>query len=107
MADSCALVFPGQGSQRVGMASDFVREHAESAAVFEEAGDVLGFDVFAVCNSEDEALHQTEFTQPCILTAEIAMLRGLPCFRAAAGAGASAGGRVGGRGRGRHSSILT
>ena len=77
MADSCALVFPGQGSQRVGMAADFVREHAESAAVFEEAGDVLGFDVFAVCNSEDEALHQTEFTQPCILTAEIAMLRGL------------------------------
>ncbi len=77
MADCTAVVFPGQGSQRVGMASDFVEQYTESAAVFEEAGEVLGFDVFAVCNTEDEKLHLTEFTQPCILTAEIAMLRAL------------------------------
>ncbi len=77
MADCTAIVFPGQGSQRVGMASDFVSEYTESAAAFEEASDVLNFDVFYVCNTDDERLHLTEFTQPCILTAEIAMLRAL------------------------------
>ena len=72
-----AIVFPGQGSQRVGMAADFVAEHAESRAVFEQASDTLGFDVAALCHEEDERLNLTEFTQPCILTAEIAMLEAL------------------------------
>ena len=69
-----ALVFPGQGSQRNGMAMDFVAEYSEAAACFESASDVLGYDVQALCGADDERLHQTEYTQPCIVTAEIAML---------------------------------
>ena len=68
-----AVVFPGQGAQRQGMAADFVASYARARAVFEEASDVLGFDVKAVCHGDDPRLHLTAFTQPCILTAEIAM----------------------------------
>lgn len=79
-----AVVFPGQGSQRPGMALDFADQVAESREVFEEANRVLPFDITALCRPADPAtgegdprLEQTEFAQPCILTAEIAMLRGL------------------------------
>ncbi len=72
-----AIVFPGQGSQRLGMAADFVIEHDESRAIFDRASEALGFDVAALCHQEDERLNLTEYTQPCILTAEIAMLEGL------------------------------
>ena len=72
-----AAVFPGQGSQRFGMGKDFHDQIKESRDVYEEASDSLGWDVAALCFGEDERLHLTEFTQPCILTTEIAMLRGL------------------------------
>ena len=70
-----AVVFPGQGSQKRGMGEDFVRECPEAASVFEEASDALGFDVKALCFADDPRLHLTEFTQPAILTTEIAMYR--------------------------------
>src|SRR5579859_3288912 len=72
-----AIVFPGQGSQRAGMARDFFEGFAVSRAVFAEASDALGFDVAALCFTEDPRLDLTEYTQPAILTAEIAMARGL------------------------------
>ncbi|MBI2892237.1 MAG: ACP S-malonyltransferase [Deltaproteobacteria bacterium] len=72
-----AVVFPGQGSQKPGMARDFHDEFAVSRAVFEEASDALGWDVRAVCFEDDPRLDQTEITQPALLTAEIAMLRAL------------------------------
>jgi malonyl CoA-acyl carrier protein transacylase len=72
-----AIVFPGQGSQRRGMARDFCDTFAASRAVFAEASDALGLDVSALCFDEDPRLDLTEFTQPAILTAEIAMLRAL------------------------------
>lgn len=61
----------------MGMARDFVQAHPESQAVFEAASDALSLDMSALCFEDDPRLHLTEYTQPAILTAEIAMLRGL------------------------------
>ncbi|AKU95801.1 Malonyl CoA-acyl carrier protein transacylase [Labilithrix luteola] len=72
-----AVVFPGQGSQRVGMASDFCARFDVSRNVFAEASDALGIDMAAMCFDDDPRLDLTEYTQPAILTAEIAMLRAL------------------------------
>ncbi|MDQ5988604.1 MAG: Malonyl CoA-acyl carrier protein transacylase [Syntrophus sp. SKADARSKE-3] len=72
-----AAVFPGQGSQRPGMGKDFYDEIAVCRRTYEEASDAAGWDVAAMCFDEDERLNLTEYTQPCILTTEIAMLRGL------------------------------
>ncbi|MEE9913937.1 MAG: ACP S-malonyltransferase [Deltaproteobacteria bacterium] len=70
-------VFPGQGSQRQGMGKDFYDQIPICRQTFEEAGDALGLDIAAICFQEDARLNLTEYTQPCIVTTEIAMLRGL------------------------------
>ena len=72
-----AVVFPGQGSQRPGMGKDFYEKIPVFRKTYEEAADALGWDVSAMCFGEDEKLNLTEYTQPCIVTTEIAMLRGL------------------------------
>lgn len=72
-----AVVFPGQGSQRPGMGKDFYDQMPVCRQTFEEAADALGWDIAAMCFGEDEKLNLTEFTQPCIVTTEICMLRGL------------------------------
>jgi len=72
-----AAVFPGQGSQRPGMGKDFYEALHVARTTFEEASDALGWDVAALCFGEDERLNLTEYTQPCILTTEIAMFRSL------------------------------
>ncbi|MGB5218500.1 MAG: ACP S-malonyltransferase [Smithella sp.] len=72
-----AVVFPGQGSQRPGMGKDFYEQMPVCLQTFEEAAVALGWDVAAMCFGEDERLNLTEFTQPCIVTTEICMLRGL------------------------------
>jgi len=59
------------------MGRDFYDEIPESRHTYEEAADYLGWDVSGLCFSEDERLNLTEYTQPCIVTTEIAMLRGL------------------------------
>lgn len=71
-----AVVFPGQGSQSVGMATDFVRESAEARQVFEEAEEAFGGGLRdrIECGPESE-LQRTEITQPAILTASIAIWR--------------------------------
>lgn len=72
-----AVVFPGQGSQRPGMGKDFYEQIPVCRQTFEEATDALGWDVSSMCFGEDEKLNLTEYTQPCIVTTEICMLRGL------------------------------
>ena len=59
------------------MARDFHGRFAASREAFEEASEALGLDVAALCFEDDVRLDQTEFTQPAILTAEIAMMRAL------------------------------
>lgn len=76
-AKGIVAVFPGQGSQRQGMGKDFYDAIDVSRRTFEEASDALGLDVAAICFNDDARLNLTEYTQPCIVTTEIAMLRGL------------------------------
>ena len=77
VAVTTAIVFPGQGSQKPGMARDFHTRYAAAREVFAEASDAVGLDMAALCFEEDPRLDQTEFTQPALLTAEIAMVRAL------------------------------
>ena len=71
-----AYVFPGQGSQAVGMGKDLFDNFASARAVFEEADDALGFALSEMCFAGDEAdLQLTANTQPAILTASVAAYR--------------------------------
>lgn len=71
-----AFVFPGQGSQYVGMGKDLSAEFALARETFAEADDALGFSLSGLCFAGPEAdLKLTENTQPAILTASIAALR--------------------------------
>ncbi len=71
-----AVVFPGQGSQAVGMALDFARAHAEARAALEEADAAFGGGLLALLEHGPAAeLARTEITQPAILAASIAIWR--------------------------------
>jgi [acyl-carrier-protein] S-malonyltransferase len=71
-----AFVFPGQGSQRVGMGQALAQTFPECRAVFEEADDALGTPLSRVCFEGPEAqLRLTENTQPAILTVSVAAAR--------------------------------
>ena len=73
-----AFVFPGQGSQSVGMGKELCDQFSAAKEVFEEAEDVLGLPLKRLCFSgPDEELFLTENTQPAILTVSIAALRAL------------------------------
>nr|HPH70836.1 ACP S-malonyltransferase [Kofleriaceae bacterium] len=71
-----ALLFPGQGSQRVGMGRDLYAREPIAKAVYDEANQALGFDLTRICfeGPEDE-LTLTANTQPAILTTSIAVFR--------------------------------
>jgi len=71
-----AFIFPGQGSQSVGMLGDLLAAEAVVANTFDEASDALGYDMRElVADSPDGKLNQTEFTQPALLTASTALLQ--------------------------------
>ena len=71
-----AVVFPGQGSQSVGMLSDYTENWPQIIDTFKEASDVLGYDLWdIVSNGPVEKLNQTEITQPAMLAADIAVMR--------------------------------
>ena len=70
-----AFMFPGQGSQYVGMGQDFYEQFEESREVFETATKLLGFSMEELCFQENEQLHITEYTQAAMLTASTAILR--------------------------------
>jgi [acyl-carrier-protein] S-malonyltransferase len=71
-----AFLFPGQGSQSVGMGRDLAQAFAVARQTFEEANEVLGFDLAELCfNGPEEQLWLTEFTQPAIFTVSVAAFR--------------------------------
>ena len=73
--DRVAWVFPGQGSQRVGMGQNLAAADPEVAALFEQADAALGFSLSDIIfNGPDEALQQTPVQQPAILLTSIAYL---------------------------------
>ena len=70
------FIFPGQGSQSVGMLADLAAAHAVVRDTFTEASDVLGYDLFdLVMNGPAEELGKTFKTQPALLTASVALYR--------------------------------
>lgn len=70
-----ALVFPGQGSQIVGMGRDLYQASSAARVIFEEADDTLGFALSELCfEGPEEKLTATENAQPAILTVSIALL---------------------------------
>ena len=70
-----AFVFPGQGSQKVGMLAGF-GETDVFQSVFTEASEVLGYDLWSLIqNGEQEKLNMTEVTQPALLTSSVAIWR--------------------------------
>ncbi len=71
-----ALLFPGQGSQYVGMGKELCNEYKLAEETFKEASEVLGFDLKDLCLTGDkEELKQTENTQPAVLTQSVAVYR--------------------------------
>jgi [acyl-carrier-protein] S-malonyltransferase len=71
-----AFLFPGQGSQSVGMGRDLASSFPIARRTFEEANDALDFDLANLCfQGPDEQLRLTEFTQPAIFTVSVAALR--------------------------------
>ena len=73
---SIALVFPGQGSQSVGMLAALTARYASAAQCFEQGSQALGFDLWRlVAGGPAERLNATEFTQPAMLVAGIATWR--------------------------------
>ena len=71
-----AFIFPGQGSQSMGMLSDLSKEYALVQETFDEASAVLGYDLWSLCqDGPNDKLGQTEFTQPALLTAGVAVWR--------------------------------
>lgn len=73
-ATKTAFVFPGQGSQKVGMLAELAEQFSGVTDTFAEASEAIGFDLWHIAQS-GEGLNQTEFTQPVLLTASIALWR--------------------------------
>lgn len=73
-----AILFPGQGAQHVGMAAELCQKNAAARAIFDEASQVLGYDLLQVCTEGPaEQLNATDVSQPAIYVASLAALEEL------------------------------
>ncbi len=71
-----AFVFPGQGSQFIGMGQDLAENFVEAKDVFGEVNDALSQDLFKImCEGPDDALNLTENTQPALMAVSVAIMR--------------------------------
>ncbi|BDY04197.1 ACP S-malonyltransferase [Ferrimonas sp. YFM] len=96
-----AFVFPGQGSQAVGMLSEIAAENPVIEQTFAEASEVLGYDLWQlVSQGPAEDLNQTQRTQPALLTASVAL------YRAYQAAGGQAPAAMAGHSLGEYSALV-
>ena len=96
-----AFVFPGQGSQSVGMSKALATAHPEVVETFREASDVLGYDLWAVVqNGPEEALNRTIVTQPALLAADVG------CYRAWRASGGARPGVMAGHSLGEYAALV-
>ena len=87
-----ACIFPGQGAQFSGMGKNLFEQSEDAKRIFEEANDILGFDITDIMfNGEAEALKQTNITQPAIFIHSIAAYKSTAAFTPAMVAGHSLG----------------
>ena len=70
-----AFLFAGQGAQYLGMGSELYDQYELVRSTFDEASQVLGYDVRALIDQDEEKLNQTRYTQPAILTTSVAIYR--------------------------------
>ena len=68
-------MFPGQGSQYIGMGKDFYESFPAAKEIFELAGEAAKLDVAKLCFEEEDKINQTEYTQIAMLTTEAAILK--------------------------------
>ena len=70
-----ALIYPGQGAQKAGMGADFYENSALAREIFDQASQLLEFDMKALCFEENEQLDLTEYTQAALVTVCLAMTK--------------------------------
>lgn len=70
-----AFLFAGQGSQKLGMASDLYATYPIVKETFDRASQILGYDLRSLIDGDDVKLHQTRYTQPAILVTSLAIYR--------------------------------
>lgn len=70
-----AFLFAGQGAQTLGMARDLYQEYHLVRETFDEASDLLGYDLRQLIDEDEEKLNQTQYTQPAILVTSLAIWR--------------------------------
>jgi len=71
------FIFPGQGAQCVGMGKEIIEKYPKSKAIFDKANGLLDFDLEMICFTENNLINQTDYTQPALLTASIALLEAI------------------------------
>ena len=77
-------MFPGQGSQHVGMGHDFIETFEQSAQLFEQAQSILGYDIKSLCTGGPaEKLDTTEISQPAIFVTSVAILNAIKAAQVA------------------------
>ena len=70
-----AVVFPGQGSQSVGMLKEYAETWSQVSETFNQASEVLGYDLWdIVSNGPEDKLNQTAITQPAMLAADVSVM---------------------------------
>ncbi|MHC4740046.1 MAG: ACP S-malonyltransferase, partial [Planctomycetota bacterium] len=73
-----AFLFPGQGSQVVGMGADIAKAYPPAGEIFEKANDIVGYDLRDICfNGPAEKLNSTRISQPAIFATSVAILEAL------------------------------